>query len=70
MPLALTQEGKEELALALLLLKDLKTQYTEGQKQMDTYIQVIRLADMLGVRKEFDEHLRTFPPFSIEFRDG
>ena len=59
----LTQDGKEELAPALLLWKDFKCQ---GKVDLSFYKQMLGLADIIGVRAE----LETLPckvlfPFKI-----
>jgi len=59
----LSQDGKEELALALLLWKDFKCQ---GKFSIDFNIQMLKLADGLGVRKGLDELLhKVVFPFKI-----
>ena len=62
MNLQLTQEGREELALALLLWKDFKCQ---GCMDLEISIQMFRLSDMLGVRKELESLIPRLPPFRI-----
>lgn len=61
----LSEAGKEELALALLLLKDFKSQ---GKMDLDVTIMVIGLADHLGVRAQFDKLLPIVPHMRIEPR--
>jgi hypothetical protein len=63
--LKLTAEGKQELALALLLWKDFK--WDNGIDPMIT-LQMFELADMLGVRLELEGLLTKLPPFKIEPR--
>jgi hypothetical protein len=61
--LGLSDAGKEELALALLLWKDFKCQ---GVMSVEIGLQMFRLADTLGVRNELDNLLRKLPPFEIK----
>lgn len=56
--LGLSQAGKEELALALLLWKDFKTQ---DKPDMDITLQMFRLAETLGVTKELNNLLPKMP---------
>ncbi len=59
----LSKEGKEELALALLLWKDFKCQ---GKVDIDFYKQMLALADYIGVREELDELIKkVLVPFRI-----
>ena len=59
----LSQDGKEELALALLLWKDFKCQ---GTVDVDFYLQMLGLADCIGVRVELEELVRkVIFPFNI-----
>lgn len=58
----LSDDGKQELALALVLWKDFKTQ---GKMDLEIFKQAIALSDMLGVRKEFDELIKKLPPLKI-----
>jgi hypothetical protein len=61
----LSEAGKEELALALLLLKDFKSQ---GKMDLEVSMMVIGLADHLGVRAQFDKLMPIVPPMKIEPR--
>jgi hypothetical protein len=61
----LSEAGKEELALALLLLKDFKSQ---GKMDWEVSMMVIGLADHLGVRAQFDKLMPIVPPMRIEPR--
>lgn len=61
----LSEGGREELALALILLKDFKS---AGKFDPDMIMRVYGLADHLGVRKEFDKMLPQIPPLKIEER--
>jgi len=61
----LSEAGKEELALALLLLKDFKSQ---GRWDLEVSMMVIGLADHLGVRAQFDKLMPIVPPMRIEPR--
>lgn len=47
----LSQDGKEELALALLLWKDFKC---NGRFDVDFNLQMLGLADHVGVRPELE----------------
>ena len=58
----LSEAGKEELALALLLLKDFKSQ---GKMDLEVSMMVIGLADHLGVRAQFDKLMPIVPPMKI-----
>lgn len=58
----LSDDGKQELALALVLWKDFKTQ---GKMDLEIFKQAIDLSDMLGVRKEFEELIKKLPPLKI-----
>lgn len=61
----LSKDGKEELALALILWKDFKTQ---GKMDLEIFKQAIEFADYLDVRNEFEELLSKLPPLKIERR--
>jgi hypothetical protein len=61
----LSEAGKEELALALLLLKDFKSQ---GKMDLEVSLMIIGLADHLGVRAQFDKLMPIVPPMRIEPR--
>lgn len=65
MPVVLTQEGREELALALIFLKDFKSQ---GLFDLQVTEQMLKMADLLGVRAEFERLLTKIPPMKIEPR--
>lgn len=65
MEIKLTKAGKEELAIALILWKDFKTQ---GKMDMDITIQAITFADKLGIRSEFEDMQIKIPPMKIEPR--
>ena len=58
----LTDDGRQELALALLLWKDFKCQ---GKTDLKIYQQTLELAEMLGVKKELEELIRKLPPIKI-----
>ena len=59
----LSKDGKEELALALLLWKDFKCQ---GKVDLEFYKQMLLFADHLGVRAELGELIRkVLVPFKI-----
>lgn len=61
----LTPEGKEEVALALLLLKDFKC---NGRFDIEVTKQILGLAKHLGVEKEFEAMLSKVPPMRISER--
>ncbi len=63
--MVLTQAGKEELALALLLWKDFKS---GSRCDVEITKQAIHLATTFGVYKEFDRALTIYPPMRIEPR--
>lgn len=58
----LSEAGKEEIALALLLLKDFKSQ---GKVDLEVSLMIIGLADHLGVRAQFDKLMPIVPPMKI-----
>jgi hypothetical protein len=61
----LSERGKEELALALILWKDFKT---GGKMDIEATKQAYELADMLGVTKQFDALIPKVPPMKVEPR--
>ena len=61
----LTQNGKEELALAILLWKDFKSQ---GKMDIEIFKQALQFTDMLNIRKEFDDLHSILPPLIIKPR--
>ena len=61
----LNEAGRQQVALALILLKDYKT---GGVFDIESSLMVIELADHLGVRKEYDELMPVVPPMRIEQR--
>ena len=61
----LTQTGKEELALAVLLWKDFKSQ---GKMDVTIMKQALGFVNMLGIKKEFDELHSNLQPMNIEPR--
>jgi hypothetical protein len=61
----LTAEGKQDLALALLLWKDFKA---DGKTNPTATLQMFEFSDMLGVRAELEGLLTKLPPFKIEPR--
>ena len=58
----LTPAGREELALALLLWKDFKS---DGQMNIDISIQAIKFATELGVLEEFNALMPKLPPMKV-----
>ena len=59
---SLSQAGKEELALALLLLKDFKS---EGRFDPEITLSVLKIANHLGVLKEFETLMTQIPPMKV-----
>jgi hypothetical protein len=57
--LGLSQVGKEELALALLLWKDFKTQ---NNLDPEITLQMFKLSETLGVTKELTDLIPKIPP--------
>lgn len=58
----LSEEGREQLALALIIWKDFKS---EGRYDPDLTIQMIRLADHIGVRAELDKLIPIVPRMKV-----
>ena len=58
----LSKAGREELALALLLLKDFKCQ---GTMNLEVTVQIAKLAEHLGVLDELVELTPKIPPMKI-----
>ena len=61
----LSDGGRQELALALLLWKDFKCQ---GKLDLEIYLQAVSFAEMLGVKDKFEELMKKLPPMKIELR--
>lgn len=61
----LTQTGKEELALALILWKDFKAQ---GKLDIEITRQALQFADNLGISQEYDKLNIRVPPMKIQPR--
>lgn len=62
----LSEAGKKELALALILWRDFKA----GQGwEPDIIKQMIGFADYLGIREELDKMMSKVPPMKIEPRN-
>jgi hypothetical protein len=62
----LSEAGKEEVALALILLKDFKAQ---GRFEPAVLIPIIDLAKYLDVYPQFERLLSHVPPMRIEPRE-
>lgn len=62
----LTQEGKEDLALAILLLRDFKSQ---GQWNPEIVLKMLEFAKILGVIPEYDALMSKVPVMNITPRD-
>jgi hypothetical protein len=58
----LSDAGREELALALLLWKDFKSQ---GGMDVDIVRTALGLADHVGVKDEFEKMMSKLPPMKI-----
>jgi hypothetical protein len=63
----LSDGAKQDLAFALILLKDFKSQgdYGESVNSITLFKYVWELADLLGIKKEFDDMLSKVPPMKI-----
>lgn len=61
----LTPAGKEQVAAALILLKDWKC---EGKFDVEVTLTVLGLAEALGVKAEYEKLMPTFPVMRIEPR--
>jgi hypothetical protein len=63
----LSEGAKQDLAFALTLLKDFKSQgdYGESVNNITLFKYVWELADFLGIKKEFDDMLSKVPPMKI-----
>lgn len=61
MDLNLTEIDKEQLAIALILLKDWKAESFD----FETSLYVIQLAQKLGIFENFQNMLGKVPPFRI-----
>jgi len=59
----LTSGAKEDLALALILLKDFKSQ--DKPPNMEHTLQMLEMVDYLGVKKEWDMLIPKIPPMRI-----
>lgn len=68
MPKALSEAGKEQLAVALHLLRQWKTQ--EGSRfQPEVILMILELADYLEVRKQYDDMLVPLPRYQFIAQD-
>lgn len=63
----LSDAGKDELAIALLLWKDFKCQ---GRFDTDVTLQMLLMADHLGIRPNVESMMAKLPVMRIEARDG
>lgn len=59
---SLSEGGRDQVALALIFLKDFKS---EGKMDIETITSIIGLADHLGVRAEYDKLISQIPPMQI-----
>ena len=64
----LSEDGKEQVALALLLLKDFKRQECP-EDDMDITLGILKLAKHLGVYAQFQAMMPKVPPMRITPRD-
>lgn len=58
----LSKSGREQVAVALILLKDFKC---DGKFDVDTTMAIIKLAEHLGVGQEFRDLQSKVPPMKI-----
>ena len=63
--MVLTEAGKEELAFALILLKDFKCQ---GKFDFEITKAIFGLSKLLGVEEQFNNLLSQVPVMKIEVR--
>jgi len=61
----LSEEGKREIAFALLLLKDFKC---NGRFDIEITKSILELSDYLGVREKLEELISKVPPFIVKPR--
>jgi hypothetical protein len=61
----LSKAGKQELAFALILLRDFKC---DGKFDPKVIVAILSLADHIGVRTEYDELMTQIPPMKITQR--
>ena len=57
-----TDAWKEEIALALLLWRDFKC---DGKFDTDVIVQALIMANLLGVKEEYDKLMAQLPPLKI-----
>jgi uncharacterized tellurite resistance protein B-like protein len=53
----LSDKDKQDLAFALILLKDFKADGANNVYEMDIYKEVVGLAEKIGIKKELDDVL-------------
>ncbi len=58
----LSEAGKEELALALLLLRDFKS---EGKVDLGVTKVILELCEYCGVQKQYDKLSPIVPPMKV-----
>ena len=61
----LSKEGKQELALALILWRDFKT---GGKIDITITKQVLQFIELLGIKKEYNELFPKMPVMEIKER--
>ena len=67
----LSGDTKDQIAFALLLLKDWKnTRVTDPKERMENDIYVFKLADLIGVRDQLRKMMPVMPPMDIKPRGG
>lgn len=59
----LSEEGKQDIALALILLKDFKS---DGRFDAGAIVEVLRLAEFLGVKEQYNKLISKIPPMDIK----
>ena len=59
----LSEEGKEELDLEIILLKDLKS---EGKMDVEVTKMILSLVDYLGVAEQYNKLHAMIPPMIIK----
>jgi hypothetical protein len=63
----LSDKDKQDLAFALILLKDFKTDGVNNVYEMDIYKEVVGLAEKIGIKKELDDVL--IKPLPSKFKE-
>jgi hypothetical protein len=63
----LSEAGKEQLAIALLLLRDFRVQIADADR-FESFLEVRKLAEFLGIAEVFDNTICKIPPLTITER--